>query len=191
MSSSSPLIRALAVALLLPLTGCGLHPLYATSSSDSEEVEGEGESEGSVDQSVARDLAGVSVDPIADRRGQLLRNRLSAMLEQGGNDVANKYRLNVTLSETQQSLAIRTTGFATRSNMRMTAVYQLYDNTTGQPVVGGSVVAITSYNLLDDDFSTLTAINDARARVVDRLAFDLRNRLAVYFASQPAPTATP
>lgn len=189
--SSSRRVHALAVALLLPLAGCGIHPLYAPPSADADTGADQSEGEAPANDSVAHHLASVSVDPIADRRGQLLRNRLSSMLQQDGNTVPEKYRLNVTLNESQQSLAIRTTGFATRSNLRMTAIYQLIDVTTGQPVVGGSAMAISSYNLLDDDFSTLTAINDARARTVDRLAFDLRNRLAVFFASQPAATATP
>lgn len=181
MSLSSLSARALLIALVLAVGGCGLRPLYAPP----EDLTDEG------GESVAVDLSSVSVDPIAERRGQLLRNRLSAMLRQDGEPVPEKYRLAISLDETEQSLAIRQTGFATRSNLRITAIYRLIDVANGQPVVAGSVSAISSFDLLDSDFSTLTAIEDARSRVVDRLAADLRNRLAVFFVTQPSPPATP
>lgn len=175
--SSRP-VRVLATGAFLALAACSIRPLYAPPSEDGEET------------AVATDLSSVEVSPIADRRGQLLRNKLTAML-QSGKGPAEKYRLNVSLDETEQSLAVRTTGFATRSTLQINAVYRLLDASTGQPLVGGSVAASSSYDLLDSDFSTLTAIEDARARVVERLASDLRNRLAVYFASRPDVPATP
>lgn len=166
----------------LALAGCNIRPLYAPPTADAS----------AEDRTVVEDLASVSVDPIADRRGQMLRNRLSAMLRADDATEALKYRLNIELNESEESLALRRSGFATRSTLRITAVYRLFDNSTGQPVLAGSANAMSSYDLLDSDFSTLAAINDARARVVDRLAGDLRNRLAVYFASQPpAVVATP
>ena len=163
------------------LAACSLHPLYAPPAEDAS----------ADDRAVAQDLASVGVDPIADRRGQLLRNRLSNMLRPEDTPEAQKYRLNIELTESEESLAVRHTGFATRSTLRITAVYRLIDNTNGQPVLAGAVNALSSYDLLDNDFSTLTAINDARSRVVDRLAGDLRNRLALYFATQPVVATAP
>jgi Predicted secreted (periplasmic) protein len=168
----------LATGAFLALAACGIRPLYAPPS------------EGEDGAAVSSDLASVAVSSIPDRRGQLLRNKLSGLL-QSGSGAAEKYLLDISLEETQQSLAIRTTGFATRSSLRINAIYKLLDSTTGQPLVAGSVAATSSYDLLDSDFSTLTAIDDARTRVVDRLATDLRNRLAVYFASRPDVPATP
>ncbi len=174
--------RRLTLLGLLMTAGCGFRPLYAPPAEDAPAEE----------KAVVQDLASVYVEPIADRRGQELRNRLTALLTPTGEQATERYRLNVTLTETQQSLAVRQTGFATRTNLRIDAVYRLIDTTTGQPVLGGSASAASSYDLLDSDFSTLAAINDARSRVAQQLAGDLRNRLAVFFTAQPAvPTTTP
>ncbi|NJO67489.1 MAG: hypothetical protein HC826_00405 [Rhodospirillales bacterium] len=137
------LSRHLALAIALLLVGaCGFRPLYSTPGGDGTEAA----------SSVSRDLAAVSVDSIPDRRGQELRNRLNALLHQGDADAGNRYRLSVVLSETRRSLAVRQTGFATRSNLRMTAAYTLIDSSTGVPLLGGSIASISSYDLLDSDF---------------------------------------
>jgi LPS-assembly lipoprotein len=164
------------IAALLLLTGCGFRPLYGPAAA------GGGDS-----PAVAQQLAAISVSPVPDRRGQEMRNRLSDSLAAAAPDTPHRYALNLSMSEIQQSLAVRLTGFATRANLQMTTYYTLVDIASGQPVLAGTVFGIQSYDLLDEDFANLTAINDARSRVIAQMAGDLRNRLAVFFASQPAP----
>ncbi|MFO1128905.1 MAG: LPS assembly lipoprotein LptE [Rhodospirillales bacterium] len=172
-------IATLAVALALGTGGCGFHPLYAPPSA------GDG-ADGGADRAVADDLASISISPISNRQGQELRNRLDRLLHTPGtNGSPGKYVLNVALGEFQQSLAIRATGLATRTNLYMSATYNMVDSATGGAVLTGSSVAIASYDLLDQDFATITAINDARTRTLERIAGDIRNRLAVHFATAP------
>jgi LPS-assembly lipoprotein len=173
----------LALALILAVAGCGLRPLYAPP----------GAAASPEDKAVAAALASISVAPMLDRQGQEMRNRLTDLFRLGadGGGNGNRYVLNVGLGEIQQSLAIRQTGLATRANLFMNATYSLVDVTSGQPVVVGSTNGVASYDLLDQDFATLTAINDARSRVIARLADNIRNRLAVHFARSPAVAAGP
>ena len=174
----------LALAALLPvgLAGCGFRPLYKPPAADASPA----------DRAVADDLASISVATIPNRQGQELRNRLQDMLQMpGSGGSSGKYVLYVGLGEFQQSLAVRLTGLATRANLYMNATYNMVDSATGGSVLTGSSVGIASYDLLDQDFATLTAINDARSRVIERLADNIRNRLAVHFSTAPAVAAAP
>lgn len=174
-----PIRLAMLAALALAVAGCGFRPLYAPPGDDASPEA----------RAVSADLAAVSVAPIPNRQGQELRNRLTDILHVGTPAAGKRYTLSIGLGEQQQSLAVRQTGLATRANLYMYANYTLFDATTGQAVVFGSTSGIASYDLLDQDFATLTAINDARTRVIARLADNIRNRLAVHFAGQPAAVA--
>ncbi|MFO1152563.1 MAG: LPS assembly lipoprotein LptE [Rhodospirillales bacterium] len=180
-----PLVTVLAAGLLAAglLGGCGFHPLYKPLAEDASPT----------DRAVADQLASVHIATIPNRQGQELRNQLEDKLHLPGTEgTPGRYLLNVGLGEFQQSLAIRVTGLATRTNLYMSATYNLVDSTSGASVLTGSAVSIASYDLIDDDFSTLTAINDARTRTITRIADDIRNRLAVHFATAPAvAVATP
>jgi LPS-assembly lipoprotein len=187
MSSSDPAfgrrLLGLVVGLALAgsVAGCGFRPLYAPP----------GDAASPEARAVAADLASVQVAPIPNRQGQELRNKLTDMLQMGEADGSSRYLLSIGLGELQQSLAIRQTGLATRANLYMNATYSLIDVANGQPVLVGMTSSVASYDLLDEDFATLTAINDARTRVIGRLADNIRNRLAFHFAAAPVSAATP
>ncbi len=175
-------LLALTPALALIAGGCGFRPLYAPLPTDAPADA----------RAVADDLASVRVATIPDRQGQELRNRLQGLLHMPGTAGSpGKYVLNIGLSEFQQPLAVRQTGLATRTNLYMSAGYNLVDSATGGAVLSGSSVATASYDLLDQDFATLTAINDARTRTLERIAGDIRNKLAVHFSTTPAGGAAP
>ncbi len=176
------LVLGIAGGLAVGLGGCGFRPLYKLLPADAAPA----------DRAVTADLASINVATIPNRQGQDLRNRLQDMLHMpGAGGSPGKYVLYVGLGEFQQSLAVRQTGLATRANLYMNATYNMVDTTTGGSVLTGSSVGIASYDLLDQDFATLTAINDARTRVIDRIADNIRNRLAVHFSSGPAVAAVP
>jgi LPS-assembly lipoprotein len=186
--ASERLVQGCGAAALcaLLLAGCGFTPLYQ----DPEPAAGE--------VSVGNELAAVQIAPIPDRVGQLVRNdllyRTRGREDGGGAD----YRLDVRLTESISELAVESTGFATRSNLRLSAVYTLVDLGTGRRLVNGRSRAISSYNIVDASFSTLTAQNAARERAAARVAEDIRARLAAYFAgveeagsADPAAAAPP
>jgi LPS-assembly lipoprotein len=168
------------LSLALSIGGCGFRPLYKPLP----------ETAAPGDRAVADDLASVSISTIPDRSGQQLRNRLQDKLHlPGAGGAPGRYVLHVALGEYQQPLAVRQTGLATRANLYVNATYTMVESTTGSAVLNGSSVGIASYDLLDADFATLTAINDARTRVIERLAEDIRNKLAVHFSTAPAVAA--
>jgi LPS-assembly lipoprotein len=173
---------AAALCALL-FAGCGFRPLYE----DPEPAAGRA--------GVGSELAAVEIAPIPDRVGQLVRNDLLYHTRGREDGVGADYRLDVRLIESISELAVESTGFATRSNLRLAAVYTLTDLGTGRRLVNGRSRAISSYNIVDASFSTLTAQNAARERAAARVAEDIRARLAAYFAGAeeagPADPADP
>jgi len=155
--------------------GCGFRPMYGDRGTEASPV--------------AADLATVSVGLIPDRSGQLLRNQLNRLLNPASESASRRYTLVVTLKETVDSFAVERSGFATRANVEMVATYQLVDDAAGSPVFAATSRAVSGYNLLDNDFSTVVSTGDARSRAIDQIAYEIRNRLAGYFSK--APTAMP
>ncbi len=133
-------------------------------------------------QSVLNDLAAVEVAVIADRPGQELRNELRDLLTPRGRPATPHYELVINLTERIDKFAIRRTGVPTRANLTITADYVLTDLRSGASVLRRDVQVVGSYNLIDNDYSTLAAENFTRSQNIERIAQDIRTRLAAYFA---------
>jgi LPS-assembly lipoprotein len=160
--------RFLAVATTVTvLGGCGFHPLYGQSAAT---------------RDVPADFSSISVALIPDRLGQELRNDLLDLLTPRGRATNPVFRLNVSVEEEISELAIDSSGLATRANLRLDATYSLVKEDTGQAVMTGKSLAVSSYNLVAADFSNLTAQDDARSRAALRIAREIRARLGAFFA---------
>lgn len=150
--------------------GCGFRPMYATGSAGS-------------GPEITAEMAATAVQPIRDRSGQILRNELEAKLTPGGLPSAPRYVLAVGLTETIAEVAVQRTGLATRANLTVAAVYALRDADTGAIVLRGTTRSVSSYDLVENRFSTLTAENDARERAVVQIADNITMRLAVFYGT--------
>ena len=168
--------RALAAATLLALTalgaGCGFRPLYATG------PEGE--------PAAAAQLAEVEIGIIPDRDGQMLRNFLIERINPDGRNTAGRYQLAVAIIERQQELGIEKDATATRANMIVIANFELRQAGAELPLTRQRVASITSFNILDDQFATLSAEQDARRRALRQISDDIRTQLALFFTRQTA-----
>lgn len=130
-------------------------------------------------------LSQITIPPILDRFGQMLRIELANRLIPKGPPRTPAYVLNVKTSESKQSLGVRKDATATRANLIITASFVLVDTQTGDNTFTGNVRSINSYNILDADFATLSAESDARRRASRDLATEIQSRLGI-FLSQPA-----
>ena len=157
---------------LVLVAGCGFEPLH-------------GRQEAGADASSALRL--VSIQPIPERLGQLLRIELTNQLTPLGPPRAPAYVLTVSVTETKQELGVRKDATATRANLIIIATFELKDTLTDKNLFAGTVRSIVSYNILDSDFSTLTAEADARRRGTRDLATEIGSRLGIFLA-QPSRT---
>lgn len=155
--------------LVLAVAGCGFRPMYGTTGSGGR---------------VADEFSAIKVDPVANRTGQQLRNHLLDLLTPRGAPAKPLYVLKVTLREKKSEVAVKSTGLATRANVRVNAKFALFDITSGDLLTDGSAQAFSSYNLTDSEFSNLTAETDTLSRATLIIASDIRSRLGAYFAEQ-------
>lgn len=165
----------LALALALPaLSACGFRPVYGTGGSA---VGG---------KVAAAELADVAIEPIPERSGQVLRNLLIDRMYEAGRPGNPAWRLRVSLTAVEEELGIRKDATATRARLRLIANYELVDSVTSQVVYRSFSRSIVSYNILEAQYGTLVAEQDAYERGLIELADDIRTRLALYFAREPA-----
>ena len=153
--------RASILAFLVLLAGCGFQPLHGRPDAGNQTTTA---------------LSLVSVAPIPDRLGQLLRIELTNQLTPLGPPKSPAYVLAIDVNEVKQELGVRKDATATRANLIFTATFKLTDTETNESLFSGTVRSINSYNILDEDFAPLTAETDARRRGARDLATEIGAR---------------
>lgn len=156
-----------AVALL---GACGFRPLYGQRGADT----------------VPAEFAQIRIEPIPDRIGQQLHNRLLTALNPKGRATNPRYVMKTHITERSTSLAVRKSAFATRANLNVSADFNLTEADTGESLFSATSTITVSYNILDSEFATLTAEKDARRRAVREIGEDIRLRLGAFFAGRRA-----
>ena len=155
--------RLLPLALLLGLTGCGLHPMYS----------------GGTSGPVASTLARVEVAPIAGKAGWLvgsaLRDRLSAM--GGGTPL---YRLDVTLDDQISGLGVNRSDAITRERRTLRARFQLVDLARGTVLLDDTAGSDAGIDVVGSEYATIAAENSALENLSDTVADKIVQRLALY-----------
>ena len=163
-------LAGLITALLL--TGCGFAPMY-------------GKHEVTQQSAVASGLNDVYIDNIPDRDGQYLRNLLIDRFYSTGRPADPKYTLIVAeLNEEKRELDLTKSAETTRAQLRITANIALVDRATGQQVLGRQLLAITSYNILQSEFSTRVTEDNARLNALADLARQIELALALQLTRQ-------
>lgn len=149
--------------------GCGFRPLYG---------------DGAL-KDAAPELARISVAPIPERMGQILRNHLIDGLSPGFSEPASPaWRLDVRIENVKEGLGILEDESITRYNLRVTATYALVDLATEQVRQHGKVRSIASYNVVDSPYATLVAERDAESRAAREAAEEIRLRLALFLGTR-------
>jgi LPS-assembly lipoprotein len=160
--------RALLSLLLLPLGGCGFHPLY-------------GEETLAADEPA---LAAIVVLPIPDRIGQQLELSLREALNPHGISVEPRYRLATRLVQIGANLGIQRDATSTRGRVDVYVTMILTDFKTGKSVYSSRSQSTSSFNILQDAYAAQVAEEDARTRTVRDLTAEIRTRLALFVRQQ-------
>jgi LPS-assembly lipoprotein len=157
-------MRAFAtLALMAALAGCGLQPLYAT--------------QGPAAQTTAVQLAGVSVDPIPERLGQLVRTGLLDRMGTG----TETHRLSVALTQRTERLGIRSDESATRERVILQATYALRDGASGAVVTQGQIIRDVGVDRVRSEYATVVAEEAAYERLTALIVDEITLRLALHF----------
>lgn len=166
---------ALAVALVVAAgpVGCGFQPMYAKTSTQSDPY--------------VEELGGIYVLGIEDRIGQQLRNALVQQLNPRGEPSHSRYQLEISLSETQESLAEQSDGKTTLGRMFLTAQFRLKTNTSQDAIFSGSSRSVVSYRFQGPRYASVATERDAERRAISDLAEDIRRQLGAYIAQRSRP----
>lgn len=160
-------VRAVGAAALLALvSACGFEPLYAQR-----------------DRGGVRDeLASVTVAPIRDRSGQILRNQLVDQFRPNGQGGRSLYVLDVNLVEPREETALDRTDQPTRVIYTVIATYRLRDGATGATIFQGQSQASSSFNIDVSEFATLSGERNARGAVLRLLGEDISRQVGLFFS---------
>ena len=159
----------LALLLVTGLSACGFKPMYATDGSG---------------PAVSEEFAKITIDPIPDRLGQLVRNALIDRVTPLGSPRDPVYRLVVKVTEEREDVGLRQDASVTRANYRLNGDFQLVEIATDLKVITGNAWTATAYDVVQQDFSTVIAQQDAERRLSIELADEIRTRLAIYFSRE-------
>lgn len=155
---------------VLFLAACGFTPLYGTAGDKGQVTAG---------------LTDVYIDNIPDREGQYLRNALIDRFYLTGRPDNALYSLTVApISESSADLDITKSSDATRAQLRLATRMLLTDRATGKLLLERNLTSITSYNVLQSQFTTRVSEQNARENALDDLARQIEQQLALYFRRQ-------
>ncbi len=157
----------MALALGLPLTGCGLQPMYG----------------GGASSSIAQGLAAVDVPPIPGRDGWLVRNALQERLGAAGN-ATPRYRLDVRLDDALEALGVLNDDTISRERRILRSRYQLIDLATGEILLDATAGSDAGIDVVSSEYATIAAeqralellARDVADRMTRRIALTLRER---------------
>ena len=162
------MIRQIALAMLLvPLASCGLQPMYA----------------GGASGPVASALSAISVAPIPDRAGWLMRNALIDRL--GGEHKGAAYRLEVDLDDDISGFGIRGDRSVTRERRTLRARYRLIQVATGQVLLDATAGSDAGIDVVSSPYATVAAEQTALERLSKVVSDQIVMRLALYASSRP------
>ena len=160
-------VRALALLLLLSLSACGLRPMYA----------------GGVSGPVATSLSQITVGPIPNRSGWLVRSALVDRL--GGEHPNATYRLEVELDDGISGFGIRGDRSITRERRTLRARYRLVQLSTGLVVLDATAGSDAGVDVVSSPYATVAAEQTALERLSTLVADQMVARLALYASKRP------
>ena len=158
----------MAVALCVPLLGCGLQPMYA----------------GGASSPVAQGLASIDVPAIPGRDGWLVRNALQERLGAAGDQGGYRYRLDVRLDDALEALGVLNDDTISRELRILRSRYQLVDLATGEILLDATAGSDAGIDVVSSEYATIAAeqralenlAQEVASRMVTRVALTLRER---------------
>lgn len=161
-------LRFLGVALVLslPLSACGLRPMYS------------GGSHGAVVQG----LAAVQIPAIEGQGGWLVRNALTDRLgagNAGGGDASPLYRLDVRLDDKLEGLGLLSDDTVTRERRTLRARYQLVEIATGKILLDATAGSDAGIDVVSSEYAVIAGEQTALENLSREVADQIVSRVAV------------
>ncbi len=157
----------LALVALLLVSGCGLSPVYS----------------GGGHSPAAQLLTAVSIAPIPDRAGFLVRQALLDRM--GPPSTAQRYRLEVELDDQIVGFGVRGDNSVARERRTLRARYRLVDIASNAVLLDATAGSDAGVDRVSSDYAVVAAETTALERLATDVASQITARLALY-ARTPA-----
>ena len=164
--------RALVLVGVLLIAACGFRPLYQKSADN---------------PGVVEDFAQVKILNVRTqnrrnaRLGQKMHSILTDRLNPEGLARRPQYRLEVDIRVSKARTGVQITDEATRARLTVSATFRLLNSTGKEVLTTGTERSENSYNVVESEFATLSAENDAADRAVRQISDAIKLRLGIYF----------
>jgi len=167
------LAGGLVIAGIIPALGaCGFRPVYGT---------GEDGLNGRAN------LEKVDIGIIPDRSGQLLRNHLIDRFYRSGYPVDAPYRLDVSLTQSTNTAAVRPDQTTDRLDLTTTATFRVVEKKNGRVLLADTAVSRTAANGLRQQYAYVAGVQASGERTLVEIADEIATRTAVALGSMPTP----
>lgn len=154
--------------LMLLLSACGFSPMY-------------GQNAATNNQSIKSNLSQIDINVIPNREGQFLRNLLIDRFYINGYPASPNYKLSVSpIRENVSNFDITISDEATRRQLNLQTKMHLIDITTNKTVLTRPLTAITSYNVLESEYSTIVTEQSAREAALGDIARQIEQQIVLY-----------
>ena len=155
-------IFSAAAALALPLSACGLQPMYA----------------GGGRGAVAQGLGAVTVPAIEGQSGWLMRNALSDRMAAGGTS-SPLYRLDVRLDDKLQGLGLLSDDTVTRERRTLRARYQLVELSSGKIMLDATAGSDAGIDVVSSEYAVIAGEQTALENLTREVADQIVSRVAL------------
>lgn len=153
---------------LFSLSACGFQPMYGAHSVQSTE-------------GIVQSLGQIEISNIPDREGQYLRNALIDRFYRESRPSSPLYTLQIEpVKETLTDLDITKSSDATRGQLRLRTAMRLIDKKTGETLLERKLTTVTSYNILNNEFSTRVSEDNTRLNALNDLARQIELQVGLY-----------
>ncbi|MEL7691851.1 LPS assembly lipoprotein LptE [Citromicrobium bathyomarinum] len=158
----------LALLTACMLSACGLQPIYA----------------GGGSAGVVQGLSAVQVAPIEGRSGWLVATALEDRISLSGSQATPRYRLDVQLDDSLESLGLLSDERVTRERRILRARYQLVDLSTGAILLDASAGSDAGIDVVSSDYATIAAERAALERLSQVVADQIVTRVSLALRKQ-------
>lgn len=170
--------KVLSILLVLILTSCGFKPMYGANS-----VSGAG---------LAQVMANIEIGQIRNMQGrqerlsQLLQNNLIERISPLSSDGSQTlYLLQANYEVEEAGYGIREDESVTLQNLKLNVAFRLIDINSDDAIMDGTARAIVTYDLVQSDFSNMTARNTSLERLSEEVANQIITRIGTFLSENP------
>lgn len=154
----------LALFCLFILTACGFQPLYGKYAVDRAE------------------LQNIRIENIPDKQGMVLRNALIDRFYPDSYPKNPRYSLRMqNIQSVRTLLGVQKSNIASRAQLRVQANLVLVDRQSNQTVLMRPLMSIVTYNILESQFATKIAEENALERGLNDIADETLRETSLYF----------